>query len=117
MLIAHLCQSKGDENEQFRIHSEVRQACIMSPWLFNVYMAEGMKEVKMGMGRRAVSFLEEGREWRLPGLLYSDDLILCGESDENLRLIVGWLAEVCRRRGLKVNQGKRKVVVLNGEGL
>ena len=22
---------------------------------------------------------EEGREWRLPGLLYADDLVLCGE--------------------------------------
>ena len=26
--------------------------CIMSPWLFNVYMDGVMKEVKMGMGRR-----------------------------------------------------------------
>ena len=32
---------------------------------------------------------EEGRKWRLPGLLYSDDLVLCGESDEDLRAIVG----------------------------
>ena len=34
------------------------------------------KEVKMGMGKRGVSFLEGGREWRLPGLLYADDLVL-----------------------------------------
>ena len=27
----------------------------MSPWLFNVYMNEVMKEVKMGMGRRGES--------------------------------------------------------------
>ena len=36
---------KGDESERFRIDSEVRQGCIMSPWLFNVYM-DGVKEVK-----------------------------------------------------------------------
>ena len=36
-----------------------------------------MKEVKMGMGRRGVRFLDDGREWRLPGLFYADDLILC----------------------------------------
>ena len=35
----------------------------------------------------------------MPGLLYADDLLLCG---------------VCRRR-LKVNAGKSKVMVLNGE--
>ena len=33
----------------------------------------------MGMGRRGVIFLEDGRGWRLPGLLYADDLVLCGE--------------------------------------
>ena len=33
-------------------------------------------------------------------------------------MMVEWFAEVCRRRGLKVNAGKSKVMVLNGkEGL
>ena len=50
-------------------------------------------------------------EWRLPGLLYADDLVLCGESEEDLRVMVGQFAEVCRRRGLKVNAGKNKVMV------
>ena len=58
----------------------------MSPWLFNVYMDGVMKEVKMRMGRRGVSFLEDGKEWRLPGLLYANDLVLCGESKEDLRV-------------------------------
>ena len=30
-------------------------------------------------------------------------------------MIVGWFAEECRRRGLRVNAGKSKVMVLNGE--
>ena len=51
----------------------------------------------------------------MPGLLYADDLILCGESEEDLRVMVGWFAEVCIRRGLKANAGKSKVMVLNGE--
>ena len=29
---------KKDESEYFRIKGGVRQGCIMSPWLFNVYM-------------------------------------------------------------------------------
>ena len=52
------------------------------------------KEVKIDIGRKGVSFLEDGREWRLPGLLYADDLVLCGESEEDLRVMVGWIAEV-----------------------
>ena len=37
------------------------------------------------------------------------------KSEENLRAMVGWFAEMCRRRGLKVKAGKSKVIVLNGE--
>ena len=36
------------------------------------------------------------RERRLPGLLYTDDLVLCGESEEDLRAMMGRFVEVCR---------------------
>ena len=72
-------------------------------------------KVKMGMGRRGVRFLEDRREWRLPSLLYTDDLVLCGELEEDLRVILGQFAEMWRRRGLKFSIGKSKVMVLNGE--
>ena len=29
------------------------------------------------------------RGWRLPGLLYTDDKILCSESEEDLKVMVG----------------------------
>ena len=47
--------------------------------------------------------------------MYADDLVLCGESEEGLRVMVGWFAEVCKRRGLKVSAVKSKGMVLNGE--
>ena len=37
------------------------------------------------MGRRGVRFREDGREWRLPSLLYADDLVLRGELEEDQR--------------------------------
>ena len=86
----------------------------MSPCLSNVYMDAVMKEVKLRMERMEVRFLKEGREWRFPGLLYADDLVLCGESSEELKLMVGRFFQVCRRRGLKVNADKSKVMVLVG---
>ena len=107
---------RGDESEWFKTDSGVRQGCIMSPWLLNVYMDGVMKDVKMGVGRRRVRFLEDGREWRLPGLLYAYDLVLYGESEEDLRTMVERFAEVCRRRGLKVSAGKSKVMVMNERG-
>ena len=67
-----------------------------------------MKVVKIEMGRRGVRLMEEGREWRLPQLLYADNLVLCRESEDHLRIMVGRFVEVCRRRGLKVNAGKEQ---------
>ena len=69
-----------------------------------------IKAVKMKIGRRGVRFQEEGREWRLLGLLYADDLVLCGKSEEDLRAMVGHFVEMCRRRHQKVNAGKSKVM-------
>ena len=62
------------------------------------------------MGSR---FLDEGREWRLPSLLYADDYVLCGESEEDLK--VGCFDEVCVENVLEINADKSKVTVLNGE--
>ena len=91
-------------SECFRINSGVRQGCIISPWLFNVYVDTVMME-----GKKGVRLQEEGTEWRLPSLLNANDLGLCGGSEEDLRVMVGHFAEVCRR-GLKVNAGKNKVI-------
>ena len=60
---------------------------------------------------------KEGREWRLRGLLFADDLVLCGESGEGLRAMLGRFFEVCRRRRLNGNAGKAKVMVINREGI
>ena len=43
--------------------------------------------------------MEDGRKWRLLGLLYADDLVSCGELEKDLSVKVERFAEVCRRRG------------------
>ena len=65
------------------------------------------------MGRRGVRFQEEGRDCLASCMQMT---WFCGELEEDLWVMVGLFAEVCRRRGLKVNAGKRKVMVLGGEG-
>ena len=46
-----------------------------------------------------VRFLEEGRKCRLPVLLYVNDLVMCGKSEEELKLIVGRFVEMSRKKG------------------
>ena len=44
----------------------------------------------------------------MPDILYADDLVLCGEPEEDLRVIVKRFVEACKRRELKVNSGKKE---------
>ena len=59
---------------------------------------EGDENGEGRMGPMGVRFLKEGREWRLPGLLYADDLVLCGESKDDLIAMVVHFSEECRKR-------------------
>ena len=51
----------------------------------------------------------------MPGLFYADNLVLCGKSEEDLNPMVGRFVEIYRRRSLKVNAGKGKLLVLSKE--
>ena len=55
----------------------------MSPWVLNAYIY-GCNNEK---GKNEDG--KEGRELGLPGLLYADDMVLCNESEEDLRAMVG----------------------------
>src|SRR5678815_2244244 len=103
----------GVKGDWFGINSGVRQGCGMSPWLFNLYMDGVMKEFEVGMAGNVVRMMENGDEWRVPYLLYADDLVLCGESEESLGGLVERFGRVCKRRGLKVNVDKSKVMVVS----
>ena len=68
-----------------------------------------------GDGKSGREVLRGGERRRLPGVLYWDDLALCAESEEDLRVLKGSFVEVCKRRGLKVTVDKSKVTALGGE--
>ena len=60
----------------------------------------------MELSIKFVYLLKYVFKWKLPGLLYADDLALCDESEEDQKVIVGDFVEVCRRTGLKVSADK-----------
>ena len=69
-----------------------------------------MKEVKVGMARMGVRLMEEGRGWILSDILHANDLALCGESEEDLKVMVRRFVEVCKKRGLQFNANKSMVM-------
>ena len=52
----------------------------------------------------------------MPSLLYGDALVLCGESEDDLRMMIRHLFEVYKRRSQKVNARNSKVMVFGVDG-
>ena len=82
-------------SESFEINVGVHQGSALSPLLFIIVMEEASKECR------------KGTPWEL---LYADDLVLTGESkDEVINMFRKWRNDV-ERRGLKINLNKTKVM-------
>ncbi|WP_435325971.1 reverse transcriptase domain-containing protein, partial [Klebsiella pneumoniae] len=89
----------------------LRQGCVMSPWLFNIFMDGVVREVDARMLGRGLRLKNaDGREWSLNQLLFADDTALVADSEETLRQLVEEFGRVCDRRKLKVNENKSKVM-------
>ena len=49
-----------------------------------------MKEVKLGDKKKGNEIFRGNERMELPCLLYVDELVLCGELEENLNVLVGF---------------------------
>ncbi len=70
----------GETSEHFEIKVGLRQGCVVSPWLFNVYMDGVMREMKGRAGEVGVRMYAEGRKWVLNSILFADDTVLIAEN-------------------------------------
>ena len=127
-----LCRLVGnDVSEWFRINVGLRQGCVMSPWLFDVYMDGVVQKVNVRVLGKWLELLSaNGGRFEINQLLFADDTALVADSEEKLCRLVSNFGRVCERRTLRVNVGKSKVmrcprygngdrmhVILNGEPL
>ena len=88
----------------FQIGKGVRQGCILSPWLFNLYAEyiirdAGLEEAQAGIkiSRRNIN------------LRYADDTTLMAESEE-LKSLLMKVKEESEKVGLKLNIQKTKIM-------
>ena len=90
----------------FRIGKGVRQGCILSPCLFNLYAEyimrnAGLEETQAGIriARRNIN-----------NLRYADDTTLMAESEEELKSLLMKVQEESEKVGLKLNIQKTKIM-------
>ena len=121
----------NDVPKWFPVNVGLRQRCVMSPWLFNVYMDGVVREVNvrvLGKGLEQLS-ANDGR-FEINQLLFADDTELVADSEEKLCRLASEFGRVCKKIKLRVNVGKSKImrcsrygngdrlhVILNGEPL
>ena len=86
----------------------------MSPWLFNVHMDGVVREMNviwmLGKGLELLVAGANGGRFEINQLLFADDTALLADSTEKLCRLVSEFGRVYKRRKLRVNVGKSKVM-------
>jgi hypothetical protein len=96
---------------KFRVDVGLRQGCVTSPWLFNIFIVGVVREVNSRVMERGVALVSDNdREWQLNQILYADDTALVTDEESKLQSLVTEFRKVCERRKLSVNVAKSKVM-------
>ena len=91
----------------FQIRKGVRQSCILSPCLFNLYAEYIMRNA--GLDEAEAGIKIAGRN--INNLRYADDVTLMAESEEELKSLLMKVKEESENVGLKLNIQKNKIIV------
>ena len=90
----------------FQIGKGVRQGCILSPCLFNLYSEYIMRNTGLDEAQAGIKIA--GRN--INNLRYADDTTLMAESEEDLKSLLMKLKEESEKVGLKLNIQKTKIM-------
>ena len=83
----------------FQIEKGLRQSCILSPCLFNLYAEYIMQNARLDEAQAGIKIA--GRN--INNLRYADDTTLMAESEEELKYLLMKVKEESEKGGLKLN--------------
>ena len=89
----------------FQIGKGVRQDCILSPCLFNLYAEYIMRNTGLEEAQAGIKIAG-----RINNLRYADDTILMAEGEEELKSLLMKVKEESEKVGLKLNIQKTKIM-------
>ena len=90
----------------FQIGRGVRQGCILSPCLFNLYAEHIMRNARLDEAEAGIKI--SGRN--INNLRYADDTTFMAESEEKLKSLLMKVKEESEKVGLKLNIQKTKIM-------
>ena len=90
----------------FQIGKRVRQGCILSPCLFNLYAEYIMRNAAPDEAQAGIKIVKTN----INNLRYADDTTLMAESEEELNSLLMKVKEESEEIGLKLNIQKTKIM-------
>ncbi|OIR55924.1 MAG: uncharacterized protein A8A55_3328, partial [Amphiamblys sp. WSBS2006] len=100
------------ETEWFKIEKDVRQGCILSPFLFNLYAKMIMR--KLDLEESEIGVKIGGRN--INNLRYADDTTLLAETEDGLKYLILRIKKESEKMGLHLNIKKTKIMTTAGNG-
>ena len=100
-----------NRSEFFNYDKVVRQGCIVSPLLFNLYLNE-LLYILINNAKDPILLPDSSY---LNCLLYADDLLLIYNSAEGLQQSLDRLSKYCQDWLLKINPSKTKVIIFQNK--
>ena len=90
----------------FQIGKGVRQGCILSPCLFNLYAEYIMRNARLDEAQAGIKIARRN----INNLRYADDTTLMAESEEELKSLLMKVEEESEKVGLKLSIQKTKIM-------
>lgn len=99
---------EGEESEEIEIRRGVRQGCILSPLLFNMYSEEIFNNLSI---HPEVGIKING--FTINNIRYADDAVIMANNINELNIIMNKLSTESNKYGLKINANKTKFIVFD----
>ena len=96
----------GHGTDWFQIRKAVRQVCILSPCLFNLYEEHIMRNTGLDEAQAGIKIARR----HINNLRYAGDTTLMAESEEELKSLLMKVKEESEKIGLKLNIQKTKIM-------
>ena len=101
-----IVRTRHGTTDWFQIGKGVRQGCILSPGLFNLYAEYIMRNARLEEAQAGIKIA--GRN--INNLRYADDTTFMAESEEELKRLLMKVKKESEKVGLKLNIQKTKIM-------
>ena len=102
----------GYLSETFDVNQGVRQGCILSPLLFNIFISD-LPEL-LDTPENMPAKIDNNKN--ISCILWADDLVMLSESEDGIRKMLEKLEAFSSKNGLLINEDKSKCMIFNKTG-